>query len=246
MYYLPGKGYEEQLQDTTKGSAPKSPFSVPLKKRRSLSCQYLSFDAQRSWGWRNKWNLINCPRVPAHFLPPVPSISCGSTRRGGRKEKRHLQKEEKTPTQLKKGQKNQLPPVSPKHKRCRRRPRQPQARIALGESQRSAARRAEQGPRQGPHVSLTRKEGGPQSWLAYRRAPRLPPTLCPLFLTQPREHTARLLLLRRSRTKATAGFAAREAPTAKPSSRNCPRGELWGERCPSTARLPNLDRCTAP
>lgn len=37
VYYLPGKGYEEQLQDTTKGSAPKSPSSVPLKKGESLS-----------------------------------------------------------------------------------------------------------------------------------------------------------------------------------------------------------------
>lgn len=37
MYYLPSKGYEEQLQDTTKGSAPKSPSSVPLKKGESLS-----------------------------------------------------------------------------------------------------------------------------------------------------------------------------------------------------------------
>lgn len=48
VYYQPGKGYEEQLQDTTKGSAPKSPPSAPLKKGGSLSCWYLSFDTHRS------------------------------------------------------------------------------------------------------------------------------------------------------------------------------------------------------
>lgn len=40
-------------------------------------------------------NLTNCPHVPAHFLPPVPSITWGSTRRGGAKDKRNLPKEGK-------------------------------------------------------------------------------------------------------------------------------------------------------
>lgn len=46
VYYLPCKGYEEQLQDTTKGSAPKSPSSVPPKKGESLSRSPLVWDSE--------------------------------------------------------------------------------------------------------------------------------------------------------------------------------------------------------
>lgn len=85
------QGLRAAIASTTKGSAPKSPSSVPLKKGESLSqspadISCLGLRHETWWGWRNKWNLTNCPRVPAHFLPLVPRVSWGLTRRGGRRD----------------------------------------------------------------------------------------------------------------------------------------------------------------
>lgn len=53
--------------------------------------------------------MTNCPHVPAHFLPPVPSITWGSRRRGGAKDKRNLQKERKKKSDsARRGAENQL------------------------------------------------------------------------------------------------------------------------------------------
>lgn len=56
------------------------------------------------------------------------------------------------------------------------------------------------------------------------------PQLTVPLLTQPREHTTSPLFLPwRSRTKATADFAAQEAPTAKPSSGTAPEDSVGTE-----------------
>lgn len=207
VHYLPSKGYEEQLQDTVKGFAPKSPSSVPLKKGESLSCQYLSVDTQEIVG------VTNCPRVPAHFLPPVPSVS---STRGGGKDNRHLQKEDKTPHSTQRGAENQLSPIPQNMNDAR----DNCASLKLGLHSERARVQLLQGL-----SKWHAKDNVPPSparkvdlnpGLHIEEHPTLPPNLCPLLLTQLGEHTARLFLLWRSRTKATAGFAAQEAPTAKP------------------------------
>lgn len=58
-----------------------------------------------------------------------------------------------------------------------------------------------------------------QSWTLHMEEYPSSPQLCVPLLTQPRGHpTSPLFLPWQSRTKATADFAAQEAPTAKPSS----------------------------
>lgn len=157
---------------------------------------------------RNKCNLTNCPHTPARFLSPVPP------QRGGGKDKRHPDKQEKTQLNSKRGRKSTVTRSS-KHNWSEGQQHQPQAGIALGESRSSAARRAEQGARQGSILDCTWKS---------TPAPPIP------LLTQPREHTTSPLFLPwRSRTKATADFAAQEAPTAKPSSGTAPEDSVGTE-----------------
>lgn len=99
------------MEDTTKGSAPKSPSSVPLKKKGgSLSRSPADISRLGLMGMEEQVELTNCPHIPALFLPWVPNFSWGSTRRGGGRKKGHRQKVENL-TQLKEGQKNRLSPV---------------------------------------------------------------------------------------------------------------------------------------
>lgn len=99
----------------------------------------------------NKCNLTNCPHTPARFLSPVPP------QRGGGKDKRHPDKQEKKPQlNSKRGRKSTVTRSS-KHDWCKGQRHQPQAGIALGESRSSAARRAEQGARQGSILDCTWK-----------------------------------------------------------------------------------------
>lgn len=76
---------------------------------------------------------------------------------------------------------------------------------------------------------LSRGHGKDQAWTAHEEQPSSA-QLCIPLLTQPREHTTSALFLPwHSRTKATADFAAREAPTAKPSSGTAPEDGVGTE-----------------
>lgn len=137
------------------------PPPAPLEKGKAFSCQYLSHDTQSLWGLRNKCNLTNCPHTPARFLSPVPP------QRGGGKDKRHPDKQEKKPNSTQRGAENQLSPV-------------PQN--TTGAKDNSTSLKLElHSERAGVQLpeELSRGHGKDQSWTAHGRAPQLPPALCP-------------------------------------------------------------------
>lgn len=111
------------------------PSPPALKMGKALSWQYPSLDTQMFWGLRNKWNLTKCPHVPACFLFPVPPQQ--EERRKGQKIPTYKW-EKKSQLNSKRGRKSTVTHSS-KYNWREEQQHQPQAGIALGESQSSAA-----------------------------------------------------------------------------------------------------------